>query len=259
MNGMRVSDLMILPDEIIVIGDTVEAEALRHALHLCARSCHRHTYAAVWNCSAEDSRLKGNLRKSPLIIALSNSATPASQMAPVIYKLRTHFSWIGAFVAVVDNQDEVTQLNATSLNGDRRDRFKFSSVEGHATISRPLLLSELLTTINRVGEMHRHRWDGLINQTSAPRLLESVKGAEALIQAKDHKAAVTAVEQVLELVLNLDWLSLLGQRQVHQGVHLITELQTEYSQKRFLADHDCALIMEKVSRLIDASCIGDQG
>jgi hypothetical protein len=248
---------MILPDEIIVVGDDLEAEVLRQVLRFCVRECHRHPYSAIWEVSAAGGRLRRDLDNSPLIIALSVGINPIAQIIPLIYKLRTHLGWIGAFIAVVQSADEVEQLNVASLSGARIGRHQFGLVDGHVALSRPLLLSELFSTIKSVGEMHRHRWDGLLRQSSTPLLLEAMKRAKGLVWGKDRIALVAAVEEALDFVLDLDWLTLLNEDYVHEGIHLLNDLQGLRSQNKPLRTDDYESIIKKIDHIVSKSCIGD--
>jgi hypothetical protein len=248
---------MILPDEIIVVGDDLEAETLRQVLRFCVRECHRHTYSAIWGVQAGSSRLRRDLDNSPLIVALSVGGNPTAQILPLIYKLRTHLGWIGAFIAVVQSADEVKQLNVASISGARNGGHQFGLVDGHAALSRPLLLSELFSTIKSVGEMHRHRWDGLVRQSSTPLLLEAVKRANELVGGGDDVALVAAVEEALDFALDLDWLTLLNEDYVHQGIHLLNDLQGVHAQNKLLRADDCESIIKKIDHIISKSCIGD--
>jgi hypothetical protein len=245
---------MILPHEIVVLGDDVEAQALRSALLLWVDACHHYSLAAARRkrgATAAYARLKLHLRSGPLVIALSNGHSPAAQIIPLVYQLRTHLAWEGAFVAVVDNEEEAQLLGAASLVGDLGGVAQFSRVEGHAVISRPLLLIDLFAAVAASGLMLRYGWESLRQLAVVPRLCEAVREAEAKLQGRDAEETISAVGRVLELVRQLDWQSLLYDPHRNWGV--VSYLLNEHSQPALT---DCTLIIEKVSLLMRRSCIG---
>lgn len=250
---------MILPDEVIVIGNDVEAEALRRALQLWVGTCYRYRHAVIRGVRASApryARLKRDMRSSPLVITLSTGNNPAAQMIPLIYRLRTHLRWVGAFVAVVDDEEGADKLRSASLVGDREGGARFADVEGHVVVSRPILLPKLFDSVKTTGEMHHYGWHALLDRAVAARLREAVQEAEAELHGSDGRATIAAVRRMMALVRQLDWQSVLDEPHKHWGVNFVSALLREHPQNRLPALRDCGAIIEEVTRLISRSCLG---
>lgn len=245
---------MLLPHEVVIIGDGVEAEALRSVLGLWVDASHCYSHAAARGArghAAANARLKLHLQSGPLVIALSTSNNPAAQIIPLVYRLRTHLGWEGAFVAVVGNEELAEKLGASSLVGDLGGVGRFSRVEGHAVVSRPLLLVKIFAAVATSGLMLRYGWEGLRQRAVAPRLFEAVREAEAKLQGAEEEEVVAAVGRMLMLVDQLDWQSLLYDPHRHWGV--VNRLRNEHPRPALT---DCAPIIDQVNLLVKSSCLG---
>lgn len=250
---------MLLPDEIAVIGDDAEAETLRRVLLLYVEDCCRLTPASIRDAAQGDGqfqRIRRELDNSPLAIMTAGVTDSAAQIVYLIHRLRTYFGWVGAFVAVVNSEEAARELESSSMVGDKGNNYQFRNVEGHATLSRPLIMSELFAVVESLGEMHRHSWLGFLDQTSVPLLRACVAEAKSLWPGGKDDALIAAVARMLELIRQLDWLCLLDERHAHWGVSLVSSLLEEYPTSKTLERRDCEPIIESVGQLIARSCIG---
>lgn len=253
---------METPTSVTVLSDGLaapEASALCGLLGLLGAECHQHDPAEVLDGPAVGGLLE-HLRRSALVIALSSDAVSSKRLAHLVHRLRSDTSmyWDGAFLAVIEGHEERSALLKLIHPGDEQNGRPFDRAQGHAAVSRPVNITELLRELAALVEMGPHTWAARLHELDVWRVGAMTREAESLIGAGDTRAAARVLGEVISLAESITWEPLL--LDWHRDSEFVQELLQELPSSPLPAPesgaHELTTIVLRVKRILSKTWVG---
>ena len=246
--GRRERNLVLFPDVTIYkkIGE------IRSSINRLLRFvCRGKFKVMLW----EDSLLKKpRLRDCRTIIAVCIGGVGPFEVIQLVHRLRGDFGWEGGFLAIVEDNTEREELLALSVLGDREGRFRFGKLPGHVALCLPLLLIDLLRTVQTMEEMSLEVWHSLLDQTSLGRILEKLGEAEKMVERPMTNDRIRVATELLGEMEQIDWLSLLLDS--HKDMRLVTDLLDAYPPGYSFEEKDCVSIVTRIREIVLRTTVG---
>ena len=196
------------------------------------------------------------------VIVLSSLIPQASEAMSFVHRLRTDLYWDGFFVAVMRSVKQAERLRKASFVGESFvgepiDETRFGQIPGHAALTSPLCISELLSVLNEfeTKTVSPDYWHfGLLKSSQAARLDRQIKKAERGLN--DHPTDVDigdVCREILTSVDAIDWSLVAPTGKGHALSNAAQSLLEGQRGKEHLTIEDCSVILKKARDLLAQS------
>lgn len=185
-----------------------------------------------WRWSSRDFFSGRRLEKpnQELLIAVAPPGAESSEVIRLVRFLRTDLLWEGSILVLIDGGRALQAIETASLIGATEPATPYSEVGGHAALATLFRLPDLFDVLGDLRPMFQERWHAILDLQPLGELAERL---ERLVSS-DRDLDESEVEEVLAIIRQLDWTSLLLDHDSEARVQALLGTELSATQARDL-------------------------
>jgi len=235
---------------MFITGKGAFVQATSQVLSLFGITCNRSGFSDSLE-DEFDEQISEGICDSDVVLAIGNDSAGANQHVGLIHRLRSRLAFEGTYLAILNSDERAERFKHCSLTGD--SKWRFENIPGHAVLSQPVLLAQLLSKMAEVEPLYSEQWFGLLDQCVVGKIPGMVEKADRLIQQGDPDKAKDVLKKVITEMDSVDWLPLL--HDPHQGMKEVSRFFEQYRDSDLTRD-DSREVLGRVRMFLDATVIG---